>query len=445
MNLRHFEAFYPPETREHEIEKLLQFVKEGNSGQLIGIPGSGRSNVIGLFSYNRSVREKHLGENQKWSHFVYVNLSEVRGKPLLEATKLMFLELVESLLEREKVEEYQKTQEIFKESLSFNDELVLSQGLKRAVDYLAIEKELTIVFLFDRFEEYIPVLTSDFFSNLRVLRNRAKYRFSAFFSLSRPLEDSLEPILLADFYEFVIGHHIYTSLFDIPGFLFRVSYLEKISGKTLSKETLEKITSLTSGHGKLTRLSSELCLSEDIQAEVLTSSLLLSKKTMQGALFEIWNFLSPVEQEGLTSTVEKKSSFDSTFLEQISLLQDGKITIPLFKDFLQKQFVSDLESKKEITFDADTNTIKKGHETLSDKLTLSEFRLLRLLLESPDKVLEREEIIKSVWQDSKSVAGVTDQAVDQLVFRLRKKIETDLNHPQYIQTVKGRGIKLVNS
>ena len=97
MNLRHFEAFYPPETREREVEKLLQYVKEGNSGQLIGIPGSGRSNVFGLLSYNKSVREKHLGDSQKWYHFVYVNLSEVRGKPLLEATKLMFLELVESL------------------------------------------------------------------------------------------------------------------------------------------------------------------------------------------------------------------------------------------------------------------------------------------------------------------------------------------------------------
>src|SRR5258706_16094916 len=78
MQLRHFEAFYPPETREREIEKLLQFAKEGNSGQLIGIPGSGRSNVFGLLSYNRSVREKHLGEIQKWYHFVYVNLSEER-------------------------------------------------------------------------------------------------------------------------------------------------------------------------------------------------------------------------------------------------------------------------------------------------------------------------------------------------------------------------------
>ncbi len=142
--------------------------------------------------------------------------------------------------------------------------------------------------------------------------------------------------------------------------------------------------------------------------------------------------------------VQNKSLYKNAFLEQISLLKDGELTIPLFQEFIQKQFKDILEKKKTITFDENTNTIKKGHEPLSDKLTLSEFRLLRLLLENPEEVLEREKIIKSVWQDSKSVAGVTDQAVDQLVFRLRKKIEADPNQPQYLQTVKGRGIKLVN-
>src|SRR3989344_5246426 len=203
--LAHFESLYPENSRFDEIEKILRFAKEGKSAQLIGLPGVGRSNLLGLLSYNRTVRLKHLGEDQKWFHFVLLNFSEIRKKPLFEATKFIFLSLVDSLRER-KMNEYQKLNEIFKESVSANDELVLFQGLKRAIDFLCIEKELTVVFLFDRFEEYIPMLEAEFFASLRILRNRAKYRFSVIFSLNRPLEDLIEPMLFADFYEFLAGN-----------------------------------------------------------------------------------------------------------------------------------------------------------------------------------------------------------------------------------------------
>ena len=169
----HFESLYPDTSRFEEIEKILGYIKNGNSCQLIGLPGVGRSNLLGLLVYNTNVRIKHLSENQKWFHFVLCNFSEIRKKPLFEATKFIFLSLVDSLRERKMGKEYETLDKIFKESLVSNDELVLFQGLKRAIDFLSIEKELTVVFLFDRLEEYISMLETEFFANLRILRNRA--------------------------------------------------------------------------------------------------------------------------------------------------------------------------------------------------------------------------------------------------------------------------------
>ncbi len=68
---------------------------------------------------------------------------------------------------------------------------------------------------------------------------------------------------------------------------------------------------------------------------------------------------------------------------------------------------------------------------------------MKFLLENKDRIIEKEEIINTVWGDQKTVLGVTDQALDQLVFRLRKKIEDNPNQPQFIQTIKGRGFKLI--
>jgi len=53
MEPEHFESLYPEETRFEEIEKILNFIKEGNSCQIVSIPGVGRSNVLGFLTYNK--------------------------------------------------------------------------------------------------------------------------------------------------------------------------------------------------------------------------------------------------------------------------------------------------------------------------------------------------------------------------------------------------------
>ena len=99
------------------------------------------------------------------------------------------------------------------------------------------------------------------------------------------------------------------------------------------------------------------------------------------------------------------------------------------------------EANELFVFDPTTNEIKKGKEIVSDKLTSLEFRLLVFLLENKGRILERDSLINAVWKDSATTQGVTDQALDQLIFRLRKKIEPNPNSPTYLQTVKGRGFK----
>jgi DNA-binding winged helix-turn-helix (wHTH) protein len=66
------------------------------------------------------------------------------------------------------------------------------------------------------------------------------------------------------------------------------------------------------------------------------------------------------------------------------------------------------------------------------------------MIENKERILEKEEIINAVWKEAKTTLGVTDQALDQLIFRLRKKIEENPNVPQHLLTIKGRGFKFTN-
>lgn len=440
MELEHFDSLYPADTRFEEIEKVLNFIKEGSSCQITSLPGVGRSNILGILAYNRKVRLKHLGQTYKGFQFVYLNFSEIRKKPLIEAMKFIFLSLIDSLRDRKMDEEYEIVNKIFRESIEFKDELVLFGGLKKAIDYLALEKNLTIILLFDRFEEYISVVDSEFFSNLRVLRNRAKYKFSVVFSLNRPLEETLEATLFSDFYEFVAGKIIYLPISDKPGVDFRVSYLEEITGKKVDKKLLSEVYELTGAHSNLVRLSLEALLANEQKFEnkLLLRKFLLEQKPVRSALFAIWNSLTPSEQ----ALLAKPQKIENKYLEDVGLIKEGLITISLLSDYI-KERGSVLKQTEEFQIN-ESGEIIKGELVLSDKLTSLEYRLLKFMLENKERILEKEEIINAVWKEAKTTLGVTDQALDQLIFRLRKKIEDDPNNPVHIQTIKGRGFKFAN-
>ncbi len=439
MHDEHFEAEFPDTTRFEEMAKIVSYIKDGRSCQVVGIPGVSRSTLLGLFAYNKHIRQKHLGTAEKKTHFVAIDFSEIRNRDLFDVMKYLFLNLTESLRERGMTEEHKVVVGKFQEHLQFNDELVLFQGFKEAVDYMALEKKITIVFLFDRFEEYVPTVTSQFFTNLRVLRNRAKYRFSIVFSVNRPLENMLEPTLLAEYYEFVAGHIVYVAMHEEVFSTFRLSFIEKLTGKKLSAQILKEVLTLTGGHGKVTKFCVETLLAHGSTPGNL-SEFLLTQTIVRGALNEIWFSLSPAEQSDLLEGTFADRDVND-YLEKVGLIHGNKIQIPLFAQFITAEYQEAAKSIQKIVYDENTNTIRKGAVVLSDQLTSSEFRLLRYLLQQSARIVERDELITIVWQGVKSTAGITDQAVDQLVFRVRRKIEEDANHPVHLQTIKGRGFR----
>ena len=79
----------------------------------------------------------------------------------------------------------------------------------------------------------------------------------------------------------------------------------------------------------------------------------------------------------------------------------------------------------------------KGNEKID--LTLKEFELLKLLLESKGKVLSRNYLLDKIW--GYDYYGET-RTVDVHIRYLRKKIEGDNSSEKYIQTIRGVGYKI---
>ncbi len=76
-------------------------------------------------------------------------------------------------------------------------------------------------------------------------------------------------------------------------------------------------------------------------------------------------------------------------------------------------------------------------------LSLPQYRLLELLYDGEGAVCTRDEVVEGVWPEAVG-EGVSEQAIDALVRRLRDRIaEVDPDH-QYIVTVRGHGFRLDN-
>ena len=76
----------------------------------------------------------------------------------------------------------------------------------------------------------------------------------------------------------------------------------------------------------------------------------------------------------------------------------------------------------------------------SVRLTPSEFKLLALLADEPERVFTRTQIMEHLWQ-TQYVGDA--RACDVHVSNLRRKIERDPDHPERIVTVREVGYKLV--
>ncbi len=70
-------------------------------------------------------------------------------------------------------------------------------------------------------------------------------------------------------------------------------------------------------------------------------------------------------------------------------------------------------------------------------VTAREFALLLTLARHPGRVFTRTQLLERVWGD----AYYDEHVVDVHIGNLRKKLEADLAHPQYVETVRGVGYR----
>lgn len=90
-----------------------------------------------------------------------------------------------------------------------------------------------------------------------------------------------------------------------------------------------------------------------------------------------------------------------------------------------------------IAIDIGAHIVTKNGQDLA--LTLSEYKLLLLLVENSPNVLTREMMLEKLWDSEGNF--IDANALSVYIKRLREKVEDDSKNPNFIITVRGVGYK----
>jgi len=104
--------------------------------------------------------------------------------------------------------------------------------------------------------------------------------------------------------------------------------------------------------------------------------------------------------------------------------------------------VEEIEPKGNLELDFQQRAVTMGGIVLDPPLSLAQFRLLETLYKIKGAVVDRDSIVDVVWPGTGGM-GVTEQAIDALVRRLRDRL-TEIDEYEYVVTVRGHGFRLDN-
>src|SRR5262245_17294794 len=95
------------------------------------------------------------------------------------------------------------------------------------------------------------------------------------------------------------------------------------------------------------------------------------------------------------------------------------------------------EAAPAIRIEADTGWAWRGSERLD--LTPKAFAVLRHLVEHPQRLVTKEELLEAAWGET----VVSEAAITSCIRDLRKALDDSSRTPRYIETVHRRGFRFI--
>jgi hypothetical protein len=110
---------------------------------------------------------------------------------------------------------------------------------------------------------------------------------------------------------------------------------------------------------------------------------------------------------------------------------------------LESHPLAETGGEPRLTLETRSRRVWVNKSEIVPPLSVPQFSLLQALYDHPGQVLSRDELVDAIWGNDQA-EGVSEQALDALVRRLRERLTQIDPSYNYITTLRGHGLRLDN-
>jgi hypothetical protein len=467
------ESAVPVIDRENDIAHILGCVTEAECCSVVGVSNIGKSTLLRSLP---AVQAKQLGAKADDYIFVLVDLnlaSQVTEQGFYEVILRNILHTLASLPREgteypRKVEQGLQTavQEAYQTVIAPGNPFLIPLAFEDSVQALCTRQPATIVLLLDEFDEVFAEIESRVFVRLRALKDRHWEHLCYVTATGHPLPAIRHDRQAGEFCELFaaqVRHLLPLGETDARAV---VQNWAMRSNVQLPDQDIAFVAESAGGHPGLLQAAARVLARAKEEAVWRPVSAgyervrerLDSDTNVRLECAKLWNDLDAPEQEALidlladkTATGGRQTAGGTAVPQLDTLVEKGivrfgaagvQVFSTLFAGFARRQQLVRRRGPQGIRIDVESGDVWVDGK-LAPLLTDLEYKLLLLLYGNLDRICDKYKIVESVWGEN-YIDEVDDARIEKLVSRLREKLESKPEEPKYLQTIRGRGYKLVS-
>jgi hypothetical protein len=446
-------APYAPSYRSAELRQLAGWIAAGASGAVVGLVGSGRSNLLRYVCEHPTALRQHLPDTDAEVALVAVDLYDLPSDNLADLYRTI-LHAFYWARERLPGALGETAAALYLEHRASTDAFLTQTALYDLL--LAFQRQgVSAVLVLNRFDRFCQTGTLPMVNSLRSLRDRFRWTLSYIAGMRQAVAYLPNPASLGDMYELFDAHTCYVGALTPEDSRYMLAALPGMEASQPGAEETAAMLRLSGGFPILLKAIGQWWLgARERPAVGEWLAVLLENAAIQYRVERLWQGLTQEEQLALVGIARSQSPVRAVERHPAALRQRNRIVMErlaatgccaeidgewLIPSELLGAYATRTggNARGRIWFDDGAQMIFQGQQSV-DTLTPLESDILRFLLANPRVRHTSDAIIERVWPADDNKEVITPNNLQVHVSSIRKKIEPNPSEPLYLITWHGR-------
>ncbi len=461
-------ASYPPTYRRREMKMLANWVSSGEGGSVVGLPGCGRSNLLGFLCYRPEVFQRYLLPQANAAALIPIDLNNLPANNLSTLYRVILRSFYRFQIQFDSTLQ-QKITVLYETYQSEQDPFLVQSGLQELL-LLCQAQRKRVVLILNRFDRFCQITAPEMVNTLRGLRDEFKDTLCYIAGMTQEVAYLPDPTVLGHMYELLDNYICWVGAMkdeDATNLIARAIHATQSSPSEVDVKTM---LVLSGGYPALLRAICQWWLTtENKPAHPKWLATLLNERSLQHRLKKIWNGLTR-EEQFILSELQKLQLTARNGLANEARIVNGQPRMPDkgYQDFVNRHvevlirlaekgicrqtdsvwyiaaellvnYVAKVKGRGRgrIWLDENTGEVYQG-QTVLKGLTALENSVLTFIIRHPRIKHTKTDLIINTWPDELRQKGVSDNSLYQIIFNIRKEIEPNPTKASYLVNWRGK-------